>query len=200
MDWDNNCYFLSTLEAVASVLEIPYESSPSAFLSPFTFWERFVTLPSASAPTCIYFIRLSIFSLIHTNRSLSGANLFTNGLKTFQNNLLCLWKAGFLNICWQKNVGRRLGRHRGTWALEKTDLGVNHRGLLLTLPVSPRISSLTSVCHFLTCTMGIILKAKVVVKGNEKVCVCSTSHSDSTVNNRHYSRQSRSRARVLFWN
>lgn len=58
------------------------------------------------------------------------------------------------------------------WALE-TSLGVNHRGLLLYLPVSPRISSLTSMSHFLTCTMGIIVKARVVVKGNEKVCVCA---------------------------
>lgn len=91
----------------------------------------------------------------------------------------------------KKNIGRELGRCRGTWASEKTDLGD-------TPPVSPRISSLTSMSHFLTCTMGIIVKARVVVKGNEKVCVYSTYHSDSTVNSRHYSRQSRSRAQGAF--
>lgn len=51
---------------------------------------------------------------------------------------------------------------------------------------------------FLIWTMGIIVKARVVVKGNEKVCVYSTYHSDSTVNSRHYSRQSRSRAQGAF--
>lgn len=84
-----------------------------------------------------------------------------------------------------------MGRCRGTWASEKTDLGD-------TPPVSPRISSLTSVSHFLTCTMGIIVKARVVLKGNEKVCVYSTYHSDNTVNSRHYSQQSRSRAQGAF--
>lgn len=112
MDWDNNCYFLLTLEAIASVFEIPREASPSAFLSPSIFWERFVTLPSASAPTYVYYIRLDSFSL-HVNISPPGANLSQMVLKHFRTIHCISWKGRILMYLLTENVGRGLGRHVG---------------------------------------------------------------------------------------
>lgn len=148
MDWDNNCYFLLTSEAIASVLEIPREASPSAFLYSSVFWERFVTPPSASAPAYVYYIRLDSFSLIHVNISPPGANLSQMVLKHFRTIHCISWKGRILMCLLTENVRRGLGKHRGMWALENTDLGVVHTGPLLTVPVWPWTSSLTSTSLF----------------------------------------------------
>lgn len=157
MDWDNNCYFLLTSEAIASVLEIPREASPSAFLSSSIFWERFVIPPSASAPAYVYYIRLDSFSLIHVNISPPGANLSQMVLKHFRTIHCISWKGRSLMCLLTENVGRGWGSigecglwrtliwewfTQGHYSLFPCDLGQAHWPLHLS---------------FLTCTMGIIV-------------------------------------------